>query len=226
MERIYQYYFVYKTTFKPTGEFYIGKHHADHLNDKYLGSGKKLKILLNVHPVECFEREILEFCSSPKLLKLKERQIVNPELLKNPLCLNLVKGGGGGQGPLSKETKQKIGDANRGRIHTEETKRKNSESHKGMKLSTETKQKMSLSHVGIQTFGFKVTEKTKEKISSSMKGLIRSEETKTKMAQAAVIRESKKKQQGYQTRKPLSEETKRKISETLKNKKLTNGILK
>lgn len=222
MERIYQYYFVYKTTFKPTGEFYIGKHHADHLNDKYLGSGKKLKILLNDHPVEYFEREILEFCSSPKLLKLKERQIVNPDLLKNPLCLNLVKGGGG-QGPLSKETKQKIGDANRGRIHTEETKRKNSESHKGIKMSTDTKQKMSLSHLGIQTFGFKVTENTKEKISSSMKGLIRSEETKNKMARAAIIREAKKKELGFQKRKPLSEETKRKISESLK-KNLTKEL--
>ena len=194
MERIYRYYFLYKTTFKLTGEFYIGKHHADHLNDGYLGSGKKLKKLLSVYPASCFEREILEFCDSGKSLKLRERQIVTLETLQDPLCINLAKGGGG-QGPLSEETKRRISLANKGRKHSDEVKLKNSESHKGLKHSDETKKRMSEAHKGRQyALGNVVPDEVRQQISASLKGVIRSEETRKKMSEAAKLREARKKE--------------------------------
>lgn len=194
MERIYRYYFIYKTTFKPTGQFYIGKHHADHLDDGYFGSGKKLKPLLQLHSLECFEREILEFCESGKDLKRREREIVTSELLSSPLCLNLAKGGGG-QGPLSEETKKRIGDANRGRIRSEAVRKKNAESHLGIKHSEATKQRMSEVHKGKQyALGNVVPEAVRRQISSKLVGRLKSEETRKKMSEAAKLREAKKKE--------------------------------
>jgi hypothetical protein len=194
MERNYRYYFIYKTTFKPTGQFYIGKHHADHLDDGYLGSGKRLKQLLQPHHIDCFEREILEFCESGKALKVREREIVTRELLAEELCLNLARGGGG-QGPLSEETKKRIGDANRGRIHSDEVRKKNSDSHLGIKHSEETRRRMSESHKGRQyALGNVVPEEVRRQISAKLSGRLKSEETRKKMSEAAKLREAKKKE--------------------------------
>jgi hypothetical protein len=49
---------------------------------------------------------------------------------------------GGKRNPCSPETIKKIGDANRGRIHTEQSRLNMSKAHIGNKLSEETKQKM------------------------------------------------------------------------------------
>jgi len=53
--------------------------------------------------------------------------------------------------PRSKETKRKIGDANRGRIYTKEAKQKISEAGKGRIVSDETRRKMADSHRGNKT---------------------------------------------------------------------------
>jgi hypothetical protein len=91
-----KYHYIYKTTCKITGKFYVGMHSSDSIDDGYLGSGKILGYSRKKYGDENHVREILEFCSSRDELKQREKEIVNEELLANPLNINLKYGGEGG----------------------------------------------------------------------------------------------------------------------------------
>lgn len=91
-----KYHFIYKTTCLITGKFYVGMHSADNLEDGYLGSGKILGYSIGKHGRENHQRVILEFSSSREELKQREKEIVNEELLAQPLNINLKYGGEGG----------------------------------------------------------------------------------------------------------------------------------
>ena len=91
-----KYHYIYKTTCQITGKFYVGMHSTDDLEDGYLGSGKILKYSLNKHGEENHIKEILEFLPTREALKLREKDIVNEELLAHPLNINLKYGGEGG----------------------------------------------------------------------------------------------------------------------------------
>jgi hypothetical protein len=91
-----QYHFIYKTTNKINGKYYVGMHSTDNLNDGYLGSGYKLRRSINKHGGENFKIEILEFLSNRSSLKVREKELVNEDLLKDPMCMNLMIGGEGG----------------------------------------------------------------------------------------------------------------------------------
>lgn len=91
----HKYHYIYKTTCIVTKKYYIGMHSTSNLEDEYMGSGKILRYSLNKHGKENHIKEILEFLPSKELLKIREREIVNEELLKDPLCINLVYGGNG-----------------------------------------------------------------------------------------------------------------------------------
>jgi hypothetical protein len=91
------YHYIYKTTCSITGKFYIGMHSTDNLEDGYLGSGKILGYSRRKYGDENHMKEILTYCSSRDELKQKEREIVNEDLLKQPLNINLKYGGAGGQ---------------------------------------------------------------------------------------------------------------------------------
>lgn len=91
-----KYHFIYKTTDTRNGNFYIGMHSTDNLNDGYVGSGKRLKNLIYKHGKEIFQLEILEFLPNRNLLKKREFEIVNSDLLLEKKCMNLRTGGEGG----------------------------------------------------------------------------------------------------------------------------------
>lgn len=93
------FFFLYRTTWQPTGEFYCGMHKTERVDDGYLGSGLRLTRKLRKHGRNEFTREILSFHSSFDELKQAERELITEEMLQNPLCLNLVIGGLGGIGP-------------------------------------------------------------------------------------------------------------------------------
>jgi hypothetical protein len=90
------YHFIYKTTCLITNKFYIGMHSTNNLEDGYLGSGKRLWYSLNKYGRENHKLERLEFFDTRKQLRYKEIEIVNEDLIKNPLCMNLKEGGDGG----------------------------------------------------------------------------------------------------------------------------------
>ena len=91
-----KYHFIYKTTNIVNEKYYIGMHSTDDLNDGYIGSGKKLWYSIKKYGKENFKIEYLEFFKNRKLLIEAEKKIVNNELIKDPLCLNLKLGGTGG----------------------------------------------------------------------------------------------------------------------------------
>jgi len=66
------------------------------MDDGYLGSGLRLRRSIRKYGVEYFKREILEFFEDRIELLKREKFLVNEEMLKDPLCMNLREGGRGG----------------------------------------------------------------------------------------------------------------------------------
>jgi len=89
-------HFFYKTTCLITNRYYYGMHSTDNLNDGYIGSGKRLWYSINKYGKENHICEKLEFFETREELRKKEAEIVNEDLIKDPLCMNLQLGGGGG----------------------------------------------------------------------------------------------------------------------------------
>ena len=91
-----KYHFIYKTSNLLNGKFYVGMHSTDNLEDGYVGSGKRLGYSIRKYGFENHKFEILEFLPSREELKKREAEVVNEEMLKHPLCMNLKFGGEGG----------------------------------------------------------------------------------------------------------------------------------
>lgn len=99
-----KYHYIYKTTNKVTGKFYIGLHSTNNLNDGYMGSGKRLKYSLNKYGCENHVVEILEFSDSRDELCEREKEIITEDLLSLSLCMNLALGGGRGFDYINKRS--------------------------------------------------------------------------------------------------------------------------
>lgn len=91
----YQYHYIYKTTNILTNKFYIGMHSTNVINDGYIGSGRRLWHSIQKYGKKNHKCEILEFLPNRDLLKNREKEIVNEELINEDLCMNLIMGGGG-----------------------------------------------------------------------------------------------------------------------------------
>ena len=91
-----KYHFIYKTTDLRTGKYYIGMHSTNNLDDGYMGSGKRIKWLIDRYGKENFKFEILEHLANRLALAKREKEIVNKKLLNDGLCLNHKVGGEGG----------------------------------------------------------------------------------------------------------------------------------
>lgn len=90
-----KYHFIYKTTNLINAKYYIGMHSTNNLTDGYLGSGTRLWRSIQHYGKENFKVEIQEFLIDRESLRKRELEIVNEEKLKDPLCMNLCKGGYG-----------------------------------------------------------------------------------------------------------------------------------
>ena len=98
-----KHHYIYKITrVDGSGKYYIGMHSTDDLDDGYFGSGTYLWHSINKHGKDAHSKEILEHLPSRKDLKLREKEIVNEELLGDPLCMNLKCGGEGNSSEDSK----------------------------------------------------------------------------------------------------------------------------
>lgn len=146
------YHYIYKTTNILNGCYYIGKHSFKKLKNDYLGSGTYLKNSVKKYGKDNFKKEILLLSKDLETNSFHETLIVNEELLKDPLCMNLIFGG--------------TGNGNRkGYEHTEEAKRKNREAHLGKHHSLETRKKISQGLIEINK-----SEKVREKKREDMLG--------------------------------------------------------
>ena len=90
------YHYIYKVTCLISEKYYIGMHSTSNLEDGYFGSGKVLRRSLNKYGMSNHSIEILEWLPDRSSLKLREKEIVNEDLLKDKRCMNLQLGGSGG----------------------------------------------------------------------------------------------------------------------------------
>jgi hypothetical protein len=111
-----KYHYIYKII-RFDGRYYIGMHSADDLEDGYFGSGVRIQRSILRHGRDKHVKEILEFLPSRKELNEREAQLVTEELLGDPMCMNLVVGGGASMGHTA-ETLEKLSKVNLGRKHT------------------------------------------------------------------------------------------------------------
>lgn len=89
-----QYHYIYKIV-RFDGRYYIGMHSTDNLDDGYFGSGKLITRSIRRHGKERHSKQILEMLPSHVELRQREEQLVNEELLGDPLCMNLRTDGDG-----------------------------------------------------------------------------------------------------------------------------------
>lgn len=195
-----KFHFIYKTTCLATNKFYVGMHSTDNMDDGYLGSGIWMRRALKKYGSAGFVREVLELLPDRKSLRDREKEIVTEDLLKDPLCKNMTEGGSGDrEGPHLEETKQKIGNANRGKKHTPEARLKMSETKKKRFAEGKIEAWNKGKQVGPHTEEWKrdVSEKMKgriitaehaSKISASNKGRVFSEEHRINLRAACARR--------------------------------------
>jgi hypothetical protein len=155
-------------------------HSTDNLEDNYLGSGKILGYSRNKYGDENHVREILEYASDRKSLASREKEIVNGDLLKDPLNINLKYGGDGGGtksiGAKSAATRRERGTGVIGSIKGEETKRKSGITLIAAAKGVETRRKR-----GTDLIGAAKAAETRRKNGTDFAGKKHSEETIQKM---------------------------------------------
>ena len=158
-----KYHYIYKITCNVTNRFYIGMHSTDDLNDGYFGSGKRLWFSINYHGKENHVKEILEFLPSRQLLKEREKEIVNKELIGEILCMNLKEGGDGGFSTKEHMIKAQLAskESFRKRLKVDDVFR----NEFSLKQSEKMKKRHFENKINYNTFeGKQHTEETKEKM--------------------------------------------------------------
>jgi len=198
------YGYIYLIVNKVNGKTYIGKRKSskEWYEDTYMGSGKRLYSAKKHYGIENFEKFLICYTSSEKDACEKEKFWISEYRKRGKAEYNIAKGGEGGCGLHSEETKRKISIANTGKVFSDERKRHLSESikkamknekvrlhlseiAKNRKYSDETKAKMRKSHA--MTKGSELAKQQSER----MKGHKCSEITRRKMSEAAKKRNRK-----------------------------------
>jgi hypothetical protein len=186
------YYLIYKTTNLVNGKEYIGKHQTKVIDDGYLGSGKNLKRAIKKYGVDNFKKTILFTFSLESDMVNKEIELVTEDYCSRSDTYNICPGGRGGFGYIN--NMPEMVDVRRNNLKTISKEQ----------LSEQGRKNIAQARKFVTNF-------------SSMLGKKHTEETRQKM------RSLKQKAAKYGSDnpsfgKPRSEETKRKISETLKNR--------
>lgn len=87
------YYTIYKITNHLTGEYYIGQHQTNDINDGYMGSGPGIVENIKEHGKDNFLKEILFVFDTKSEMNDKEIEMISDDILQDPLCLNRQGGG-------------------------------------------------------------------------------------------------------------------------------------
>jgi group I intron endonuclease len=187
-------FILYRTTNIINNEIYIGVHETKNINDGYLGSGLKLKRAIRKYGKDNFKREILELFPSREEMYAAEKAIVTEEFIKRPDVYNMTVGG------------------NMPPNHRKGKKNWNS----GLKTGPQTKEHIEKRFKSIigrpsKLKGRITPEQVKEKIGKANKGKLKGREPWNK-GKVGV-------QSAWNKGISPSEETKQKISKTMKTKK-------
>lgn len=196
-----EYFIVYETTNLINGKKYRGIHRTKNLNDRYLGSGFAFKCAIRKYGEDNFKKEILEFCNSYNELLEREKFYVDDDWIKDKNTYNL-KTGGQSAGILSEESKKKISE-------TLKTKYKNGEIIANSPACKKGKKGWNK--------GVKMPEKYKKLCSKVQKERFKNDDNHPFKICTNRIPHNKGKKL-----KPLSEEQKIKMSESMKIKWATD----
>jgi group I intron endonuclease len=194
---------IYKISNIINNKLYIGKDCKN--NKNYYGSGKLIILAIKKYGKENFKKEIIEICEDKNILNEREIYWISKLNTITPNGYNISKGGEGSIGMLGKK-------------HKEETKRKMRKSHKGK-------------HIGEKNCMFGKTPwnkgktNTKESINKFIKTRKENPHTwiyKDKKSKMILVRDLEKyTKEGWNKGHYISIETRIKISNSLKNRKLT-----
>lgn len=86
-------YVIYKITNNVNGKYYIGRHATKNINDAYMGSGNGIKNAIAKYGIENFTKEIIATADSAEALWDLEKEIVNEDVVKDPMSYNNAYGG-------------------------------------------------------------------------------------------------------------------------------------
>jgi hypothetical protein len=203
----------------PSGNFYIGYRYANKVvavedfGILYQTSSNKLK-----HPFHEYKQTIVaEFETGYEAYDFEQKIIydnIGNVLMENGVC-HYGKTRFLFYGPHSKNTIEKMSAAKKGRKYSEEHRKNISYAHKNRPAITEeTRLKMSISAINKPA----VTDEARKKMSESKKGVKLSKNHKIKISEGSKGHKKKKKINEGEGRKQ-TDETKRKISESQKDKK-------
>jgi hypothetical protein len=86
---------LYKITDIVSGKFYIGKHRG-RIQQGYWGSGMRIRRHIKKHGRQNMKYEVLIIANEQYILDLERKYVTDEFIKSNPNCLNLCKGGIGG----------------------------------------------------------------------------------------------------------------------------------
>jgi hypothetical protein len=89
-------YTIYKTVNLINGKYYIGAHSTHNINDDYLGSGRAIQAAIKKYGKHNFKKSIIYICSSEEEMFLKEKEIINEQIINDINSYNMTFGGKGG----------------------------------------------------------------------------------------------------------------------------------
>jgi group I intron endonuclease len=174
------------------------KHNNDYLQKAYNKYGVDMFVF---RPCEYPEDTSIENLTLREQYWIEQFDAMNPRR-----GFNMMEAGPAGS--PGEETRKKMSEAQKGRVHTEETRQRISKGNKGLRRSEETKEKISEARTGIE-----FSEETKARMSEARKGKVASEETRRKISEF----------QKNRKRGPMSEEARAKMSEAAKRRSSSNS---
>lgn len=213
MENQVRYYF-YETKNLLNGKKYLGVHSTTRFGkDSYLGSGTAIKAAIRKYGRKNFKHTVLkEFSSAEEMFRYEEEQ-VTPEIVADPQYYNEKLGGRGGMKGYhhTEEWRQKMSLRQLGRVgpmkgkhHSEESKQKKRETSRGMIWIHRGEERTMIHPEFWEEFKNQGFQKGSG-LPSPRKGVRLSEETIEKLRNREI--------------KPVSEETRRKLSAAHKGRK-------
>lgn len=170
--------YFYKITNLINGKYYYGIHSTNNLNDGYMGSGIALRKAYKKYGMENFIKEIIINYATRKEVIDHEIKVVTIELIKLDECYNNRIGGSHEYNtPISEETRKKISEINKGRVHSEESKLKMSLSQKER---LKNNPQLAIDFGNRNKGGKYITEESRRKMSESRKKYKQTKETRIK----------------------------------------------